>query len=362
MAPVRSGGSRKPLKIVLYCLYCALIILVPTELFVRYYLIPSQEYGYLQTDAAKFPFFRLKENFSSPGVTVRSGRRELQDRGGRARKVAFVGDSVTFGTHLGDADSYVEQVQSIQELYDAYNFGVPGYGLLEIESVITRLAREKCCDAIVYTFNFNDVHAGMTGLLPLLENASNRFASMDEYDGWLGGLKQLGKDHFKILYVLKYTWSNLSLWKSAPAPVAAEPRPPCYGDILAMSEDETYQKPNRLWRVMYRDPQLIAKLGKQVRGLKTQVQSSGGRFFVAVSYDLLMFEEGTDETYRSIMDDVLRGVGVEVIDTHPLYREHYKECEFYADPRHLGRMGSRLLAELVHANLLKRLFEPPSGQ
>lgn len=353
-------ASRKLFKISLSCLYCALVVLVPTELFVRYYLIPRQEYGYLQTDSANFPFFRLKENFSSPTVTIRSGRREFQVRGKRTRKVAFVGDSVTFGTHLRDTDSYVEQVQRIQELYDAYNFGVPGYGLPEIESVVARLAGEKCCDAIVYTFNFNDVHAGMTGLLPLLENESNRFASMDKYDGLLGGLKQLGKDHIKSLYVIKYVWSNLSLRESAPAPDGAEPRPPCYGDILEMSAEQTYQKPNRLWQPMYRDPELIAKLRDHVRALRAKVESSGGRFFVAVSYDFLFFEEGTDGTYRSIMAGVLRRSGVDVIETYPLYRTNYKECDFYADPRHLGRMGSRLLAELVHAELVEQLFDSRS--
>lgn len=353
---MRQAESCTPFQITLYCLYCALIIVVPTELFVRYYIIPGEDHGYLQVDSAAFPFFRLKGNFSMPGVTIHSGRREFQVRGRRARAVSFVGDSVTFGTHVGDADSYVEQVQRIQELYDAYNFGVPGYGLPEIRSVVAQLLREGRYDAIVYTFNFNDIHAGMSGMLSLLENENNRFASMDRYDGLVGRLKQFGKDHFKTLFVLRYLGSKFALRKSITEPSAVEPRLYCYRDVLAMSAGDAYEKPNRLWQVMYRDPELVAKLHDYFRQLRTMVELSDCRFFVAVTYDFLLFKDGTDEAYRSIIDYVLRSSGVDLIDTYPLYRQYYKECDFYADPRHLGKMGSRLLAEFVHANLLARLI------
>jgi hypothetical protein len=364
--------SRKLAAIGLYLLYCAAVVVLPIELFVRYYVIPGQNLGYLQIEADQFPFFRLKESFDSPAFTVRSGRREVLPRGSRPHAVAFVGDSVTFGTHVRDVDSYVEQVQRLQQVYDAYNFGVPGYGIPEIETVVSRLARENRYNAIVYTFNFNDVHAAMVGLLALLEDSDHRFASMDRYDGPVGWLKAFGKDHVKSLYALKYFGSNLS-WRTLKAVFAgpeadSDPEPPrvkpqalCYDDILALSGQDTYQKPTRLWRAMYDDPQLIARLVGRLGALRQTVAAAGGRLFVAVNYDFLLFEKGTDAMYRRILDDVFHRSGVDIIDTYPLYHDHYRECGFFGDPRHPGPDGAHRLAALVNAALLERVFRPATA-
>lgn len=343
----------------LYLIYLAFAVLVPLEFAVRHFIVAGRDYGYLVVEPDEQPFFRLADQYRDKHTTVRDGRREVLPRGARPEAVAFVGDSVTFGTHLPDVLTFVEQLQASQQKFDAYNFGVPGYGLPEIEQVIARVAMAGRYPTIVYTFNFNDIHPAMAGTLVLLTDSQRRFASLEQYDGWRGQLKEFGKDHWKTLYVAKDLYGRLlgldAEARSRPQTDEQENQGAgatlCYQEASLQAQDDAFQKPDRLWKRMYVDPDLQAKLRATLRSMRDVSERGGSHLLLAVNYDLLLLEQGTDTQYKAIIEDAARAAGITVIATHDLFREHFRTCGFFGDPRHLGSVGSKLYAARLQESL-----------
>lgn len=335
----------------LYVLLGVLVVLIPLELLVRGYIL-VRSFSYLEVRRDEFPFFSLCERYETSGVTIRNSRREYYKRGNRPQKVAFVGDSVTFGHGAVDRETYVELMQAGQDTFDAYNFGVPGYGLPEVANVIDRIAEGGQFEAIVYTYGFNDVYPAMAGYLSLLTSSETRFATIEEFGGVKGRIKLFVKDHLKSGVLLRDMTRRV--FHGTRSMVPGDGSRGCEEDIRVMARAAPFAQSYYALGVMYDDRELVQKLERVLVGLKRSVESSGAAFIVVIHYDYLLVER-SGEFFEAAMDGVLARGKIRYVDTYPLYRDGFRTCGFYSDPTHLGVAGQRRLSNLVQEEVLASL-------
>lgn len=301
----------------------------------------------LTTKLDEFPFFSLKPSYVSNWVNVRNGRRELLPRGERSRRIAFVGDSATFGVGVEDSRIFTEVLQKEDNTTDFYNFGVPGYGIPEIESLVNRLAESGEYDSIVYLYNYNDIFPSMSGLLQLLQDPKHRFRVIENYQGLHGMVKLFLKDHMKSLFAIKACYNSFFSKKSAHG-IGYSPTIPPQSEtqLEQMALRDSLPQLMLLWEKAYADPTVARDLGNIVSGMKRVCEDHGVNFIVAVHHDYY-FVKHSMKIPRTIIESTFRKLDVNFLDTYPMYREHYLETGFYSDPGHLGVVGHRAMAALL---------------
>jgi lysophospholipase L1-like esterase len=86
-----------------------------------------------------------------------------QVAGGSGKRVVFVGDSNTFGTHAKADATFVEVVDRLLPDVAAINLGVPGYTSHQGKLVLDRYLPRLKPDLVVVSFNFNDRRYVMPG-------------------------------------------------------------------------------------------------------------------------------------------------------------------------------------------------------
>ena len=335
----------------LYFLGLLLVCALSVELFVRYWVIP-RDFLYFKVEQNHFPYFRLTDEFQSGRVNITQGRRELTPRGSRAHKIAFVGDSNTFGLGASDSETFPEQLQQRQTTWDTHNFGVPGYGVYEVNARVKELSKEHF-DVIAYNYNVNDAIVAMFLYLPLMGSAESRLTTMDAYEGSYGWLKLFAKDHIKSLFVFPALVGALA----GPREISSV-TPMTSDDVVAedcfqslSSQTDPLPKPYHVLSKIYADKKIQQRLAAKLKEMKTTVEKENGRFMVFLHHDLPLMTRLTD--INDSVVNIFQMAGVDYIDTKPMYTEHYKECGFYSDPPHLGPKGNEYLAALLKDYLLR---------
>lgn len=236
--------------------------------------------------------------------------------------------------------------------FDAYNYGVPGYGFVEVEDTIDgALAENGPFDIVVYTFNFNDIHPMTVGYLSLLKSGENRFATLDDYQGAYGSVKLFAKDHFKSFFVFRDLFANRSVLAAEQGSVldailAKEPPIQCYDDLVRETGFGEHRQLLYLWGQMYRDPLLIERLADRLVAMRSRIERGSTEFYVLVFYDFHIME-GDGIFFMEMINGILADAGVRVVDTYPLFKRNYRECDFYSDIGHPGKLGNRLISELA---------------
>jgi hypothetical protein len=267
----------------------------------------------------------------------------------RKLKIAFVGDSVTFGSGVNDHENYVEFIQRKQLHFDAYNYGVPGYGIIEVEETVENIIKDNF-DIVIYTYNFNDIHPMTVGYLSLLMKADTRFASIDQFQGNWGIIKLFLKDHFKAAFVFRDLILNKSIFLmekiSQEAVFEDEPPVMCYDDLVIHMKNEGHQQLLSLWEKMYSTPLLLEKLNDRFSSMNSKTTSAHVDFFVLVFYDFHIMEQD-GQFFHEIINDVLARSKVKTIDTYSFFERYYKECTFYSDIGHPGKLGNEQFGEFI---------------
>lgn len=118
---------------------------------------------------------------------------EFATAGAEARRVAFLGDSVTFGNAIPYEDTFPALLQDrftrAGEAAVAWNCGVPGYDIENLAILLERRVLPLRPDLVVYVFVFNDVEPNlMSGNIP--EDA--RIDTLGEYPLRSATLQWLG--------------------------------------------------------------------------------------------------------------------------------------------------------------------------
>ena len=339
----------KILQLAAFALIILVLTIIPIEFYVRNYII-NQDFSIYKVQEDTFPLFHLVDNFSSPMYNIDHARRETSLRGARQHSIGFIGDSVTFGSGVTDDDNFVELLQRGQEGFDAYNFGVPGYGIIEIASVMQQALGHYEPQTVVYTFNFNDIHPMTSGYLSLLKSPENRFSSIDHFQGLWGTCKLFAKDHLKSIFVFKSLLQNSSTWRlTTTAPASSpftKPEAKCRDELVLDSRLAEHQEILNFWVKMYADRDLRQKLSQTLVEMNNYARTRGTRLILLTFFDFHVMEQYPTEL-RDAIDAVVAETDLEYIDTFPLFRRHYGDCGFYSDIGHPGTLGNQLMADLI---------------
>ncbi|MEZ4750990.1 MAG: SGNH/GDSL hydrolase family protein [Bdellovibrionota bacterium] len=349
------------MKTVLICFtICVFCTLAAVEIGIRHWVLP-QNFLYIQVAPDKSPFFGLVDRYDVFPVSIREHRHETAPRGGRKHSVAFVGDSVTFCANVKIEDCFVEQLQSVQTLFDAYNYGVPGYGIVQIEQQLEEVFAKTPVDWVFYTFNFNDIHSAAPVLLTLLEPEKDRLIALEDYQGQKGFIKKTLRKYYQTPLVLNYFYSTLSTPSSQVLSSAvggeskATPaKQDCYKNMKNEAKGYLFRTLYPVWEKMYADPAVIDKLSLAFQRLKQKVESHGARLAVLASYDFLILETN-NETLPEAFGEATKRAGIDTIDVYPIFKKHYAKCGFYSDPGHPGQLGYRLMSRRLLPEILNRL-------
>ena len=356
------------IRLMLILLIGFLFIFLPIEYYVRYHFI-TRNFWYLEICRNEFPFFKLTKEYHSGGVTIHDSRREFSQRQGRKFRVAFVGDSVTFGAGASDEDSYVEKVQNGQDIFDAYNFGVPGYGIPEVESVIQSRIKNQNFQWVVYTYNLNDLYPAMAWNLPLLTRPETRFTTIEEQNGLKGRVKLFIKDHAKSVIIIKNILSKL--FESFPhksqgdtgkdlAGASQTPLKKCYEYIKKEAQSDVDERSYQVWSSIYLNPEWMDRLCLRLKSLKNQTESGGVKLVVIIFCDFLVLDHQRKDLISSL-EHVFERAGIDYLDFYPLFLPHYRECDFYSDPTHPGPVGYAYMAQWISEYLIREFNEDSSS-
>lgn len=347
---------------VAYFILIGFVVFSIVELFVRTQIVPK-DFLYFEVNSGEFPFYKLVKSYQEDGITIRNHRREYYPRGARLEKIAFVGDSVTFGSGLKDEETFVELVQKKQDLYDVYNYGVEGYGLTEISKVIDQVLESGGYRKIIYTFVFNDTYPAMAGLLPLMSTEENRFSTIERYQGAYGVLKLFLKDYAKSIIVLKGIIGSMGKPSEGDRVLMEleyeeENDSRCsrsYEYMKKVAQNKSYIVNYNTWLKQYKDQMLLDELELAIRHLREKVESQGVELVVMVHYDFLTMDNGKSAAHVvSGIRSVLSHAGVTSIPSFQAYESNYKDCGFYYDAGHHGKKGAEVVGDLVLKYLLER--------
>lgn len=95
------------------------------EVGFRFFLLP-QNFLYIESSYTGAPKHRLVQHYYASGIQIEGRRRVVVRQTPRERKIAVVGDSVAFGSGLGDRHVLANMIQAGQTRFDVDNYGVPG--------------------------------------------------------------------------------------------------------------------------------------------------------------------------------------------------------------------------------------------
>lgn len=334
----------------IYLVCCGVFVVGTMEIYVRTVVL-RQNFRYFDIHSGRVPAHSLQPTYQVKGITIRSGRREVLPRGARAQRAAMLGDSVTFGTGVDDSSNWTELLQAGQSAWDIYNFGVPGYGLVEVTNTLNRLLMEgsgkKKWDLVVYCYNLNDPYPAMQGYLPLLTTPASRITTFDEYQGYRGVMTLFAKDHLKSLICLRSAL-RLDSANRETAMVVNDTE----ADIQRMVKLRSVQRTYHTFRKVYSNPMVATEIIRALARMKGQVEQQGGQFAVTIFYDYLVMANHDQALHKQIAK-LFESAGVRFVDSWELCEAHHRDVKFYADPGHPGIVGNALLARLFQDQLLQ---------
>ena len=101
--------------------------------------------------------------FEVPSTINASGYRGVEGRPGRfpGFRILFIGDSIAFGWGLSDAETIPARLQDLLDqgtgTFQALNFGVPGYDIVQEAAVLERKGLAYKPDLVFVIYTLNDV-------------------------------------------------------------------------------------------------------------------------------------------------------------------------------------------------------------
>lgn len=343
--------------------FSLVVILSAIEFTVRTYILPREVLWY-EVNSSAFPFFRLKANLNEGGMTIRNHRREKLERGKRKDSIAFIGDSVTFCIWMQDEDCFVEQIQKMQNRFDVYNYGVPGYGLAEfVASIDTAL--EKRPKYVVYTVNYNDFFDAMPVTYSLLQEPRRRISTWDEYSkDPKTRLKGFIKDHYKTPFAINYYAGSFDIFDFFVRKPASEPintprlvsknrtQAECVGNMeKQIAENYFFQKTRPFFENLIKDEDKINDIALKFRELRKKAEAKGAKLITLVHQEY-SFVSRENHSMRKVLNGIFSDQGIESLDTWPLYERHFNECGFYVESDfHLAVKGNTYLAQYLNESV-----------
>ena len=315
------------------------------EWFFRLAILPRPR-AYFETSYFDLPHHRLIEQYSGIDLTIANHRRFVAHSQPRPHKIAFVGDSNTFGSGLADSQVLANRLQASQTLFDVVNYGVPGYGFFDYLAVINGQFQTGEFDLIFLTICQNDVYPASAGNLALLTGTDERLVHFNDYDGsTYGVLKRLLFDHMKLLYFALSSWIDILRQSGQPEDANERTETAIHkesvdgaltlADLREASAVGSHAKTYRIQRNIYTDPEVTEKISEMLASLKDAAEAKGAKILFAPQYDFLHYEISPDP-FRSTYLKVFETCDCDYLDLFDVHAPHYRETGYFVDPGHPG--------------------------
>ncbi len=269
------------------------------------------------------------------------GRETTVDKPRGLRRIAVVGDSVTYGLGLKAEESYPSLLEEQLTAsgggpLEVLNFGVPGYSSFQGYTLLKKRVLRFQPDLVIMTFSPDDVETS-----PVVINIDGQ---MCLFRNQLEGVGLLNNSlhwwTFQHSYLYRY------LYKCAVLAFATGSK----------GFDEVYVQPAVQWENVRRAASLCAE--EDIEFLLVLSPFLYPHYRPAADVppesidgaEMLIAKEDVDR-YRRASDEIrefARRDGIELVDLGPLYKQHGAAMKLMPiDHEHLSPHGCRLVAETV---------------
>ena len=305
---------------------------------------------YLEPNEGGKPNHRLVDTFIGEDITITNGRRETlkqKEPLETLRTVAFVGDSVVFGSGLPDnlvlANIIAKQMPSIQVL----NFGVPGHNLNDYEHTLKSL-KPNSIDLVILQITPNDITIAVAGFLGLLYEHDHTITHYDEFsDDLIDKMKLLFQKHWKSAYVfgvLVKRYSRNARSENERDKAYKEFSGKKCIDEISKEYNENSKKLNDFLDLAYRNETkrtlFVTKLLTIVDHIENHLKAE---VIIIPNFGFHTFDSKNNSGFAGLFNSVeVRHLNNKFFD--PNYHSTWQECGYFADNGHPGELYNKTLA------------------
>ncbi|NQU20855.1 MAG: SGNH/GDSL hydrolase family protein [Candidatus Nealsonbacteria bacterium] len=298
----------------------------------RYGSLPSGMMEMLRFSDDVYLGWELKPGVLDHNSTGLRGAEVAREKPAHVRRIAILGDSVTYGLHTTAVEAYPSVLRSrLDETgigpVEVLNFGVPGYNTFQEYTLLQTRALRFDPDLVVMTFTADDVETS-----PVIINVDGEMCLLRNHFEGIGLLNNSAHwSVFRASHFYRFLYKQMVV---ATAARGAE-------------FDAVYVRPDVQWENVLRTAELC-------RREQTPLLLVLSPFLLPPEGDV---DRAEFERYQEAMDQIrrlARESGIELLDLGPLYAEHTGEMKVHPpdDHEHLNAEGHRLVAEALLEKVL----------
>lgn len=269
-----------------------------------------------------------------------------------AVRVAFVGDSVCYGSGVSDGETVADATgELLGPGVECLNFGVPGYNTHQVNAMVRdRVAGWRGVRAVVYVFSENDLILATYGRAALL--CPQHLVDLYEKPG--SSSRQL----LKRSVAAQWVYSRLLRQRrgeraagDAADDAAGDRDEDATGDTGAAPVTDTPDRPyphpfGMLRDLMLTDSTHRRRFADLLADTATWSREHDVALVLLYSPSRPTVERDTDGLYAQALREIASDVGIEMLDATPAFRAADRPgMELWCDPGHPSAAGHRLLAE-----------------
>ncbi len=309
------------------------------------------------TNSAGFRDFEYKID-KDPGVT----------------RIAVVGDSIAYGIDIEDAGfekTYAKRLETLlnkenKKRFEVLNFGVPGYGTVQIfEHFKDKIMKYKP-DIVIYGYWFNDFNkyggvASWDMSLISLHNDLIRVKNWKFYSSFVSRhflLKkmathvvesQLFKRSYFFYYKVRKRFSKLVFWQNTALLNTSDAK--YWYDVFSECVGRLKQKNNVSFLDDEPNWQDFYEYWNAFRDLAGYCKEHSVRLILLLTPVLSDFSDYNYLPLHKFMHKLGGSMGIEVLDTLDHFREKYKGLGSDGDMCHFNESGHFIVAEAIEEYL-----------
>lgn len=303
----------------------------------------------------------------SPGFESADGSVQINAQGMRQgpvaraadrshQRIAVIGDSLAFGMGADPAGHFSVHLEEflnrpefpLTDPVEVLNFGVPGYNISQVASVLDHRVTEYQPDIVIYLYCLNDPQPYSRELAIMLR-ASEETASTSRF------IHHSRSGRRPLWMRSRLAWLVAGLWEG---PATDLPDDPGEWDDMMQLLQGTYQS---YYRRLYRDPASLERLSSGLNRIAAWQRRQQIPVWIVVFPVLSDLENYAFLSEHAWLAKNVAERGLHYLDLLLVFRQgaQMSEGPLRADPLHPNRHGYRLAAHAFALALQEHIAEAP---
>ncbi len=256
-------------------------------------------------------------------------------------RIAVIGDSLAFGMGADPAGHFSVHLEEflnrpefpLTDPVEVLNFGVPGYNISQVASVLEHRVLKYQPDMVVYVYCLNDPQPYSRELAIMLR-ASEETASTSRF------IHHSRSGRRPLWMRSRLAWLVAGLWED---PATELPDDPGEWDDMMQLIQGTYQS---YYRRLYRDPAPLDRLSSGLNRIAAWQRRQQIPVWIVVFPIFSDLENYAFSSEHAIVAEKVEERGLILLDLLPIFQEAAQTSvmPLHADPLHPNRHGYRLAA------------------